>query len=156
MTPPPPRDPSPTSKPSLSDRWYRLPWAARIGLVVVTGLAAVAVVGNLRQAGPSTQPRASTPPPAATSAVPDGQIGPGVYLVGTDVTPGTYRTTGAYPGESTAGYCMWSRHSTADGGPMDNIIASDGSRPGAPLIVTIDAADVLFRTDGCEPWAPVG
>jgi hypothetical protein len=78
-----------------------------------------------------------------------------VYLVGTDVQPGTYRTQGAHPEEHMRGYSMWSRHDSAAGGPMDGIIASDGGGPGEQMIVTIAPDDVLFRTSGCEAFLPV-
>jgi hypothetical protein len=158
MTPSSPRDPSPTPKPSLSDRWYRLPRAARIGLVIVVGIAALAVAGNVRSAGVGTSPPPSAPAAAApgtASVLPDGQIGPGVHLVGTDVAAGTYRTAGAIPGQYTAGYCFWNRNSSASG-EVSDIIASDGARPGEPLVVTVEASDVTFETNGCEPWVRVG
>lgn len=72
-----------------------------------------------------------------------GQIASGVWLVGTDIQPGTYRSPGPLPGDR---YCMWSRHSSLAGGPMDGILASDGGGPGHQMIVTIAASDRLFRT----------
>lgn len=89
---------------------------------------------------PATAPAANTP----------GQISDGVWIVGTDVQPGTYRSAGPVDG-----YCMWSRHSSVSGGPFDDIIASDGRRDGQ-VVVTIAATDALFRTSGCAPFSKVG
>lgn len=91
---------------------------------------------------------ASTPRPAG------GTIPPGVYLVDADIQPGTYRSTGATQPSYGRGYCMWSRHSTPAGGPMDAIIASDGSYSGQ-MIVTIEPGDARFLTRGCAPFTLV-
>ena len=70
-----------------------------------------------------------------------------VLLVGRDIAPGLYRTAGAVDNR----YCMWSTHSSASGGIVDNIVASDGAHSGQ-LIATIEPTDVLFRTRGCAPF----
>lgn len=144
-----------SKSPTLSDRYWRLPWPARIGLVIIAALGALALIGQIRQATPD-QGRAAPSRPAATAAsnqdLPAGQIGEGVWLVGSDVQPGTYRSAGAVDG----GYCMWSRRSSAAGGSLDDIIASDGSYDAQQMIVTIEPGDVLFRTRGCAPFTPVG
>jgi hypothetical protein len=146
------------SKPTLSDRYWRLPWIARIGAVVAVGLVGLFLFGLLgRDATTPTSRTPATAGPAASPAtgsavLPAGQIGPGEWLVGTDVQPGTYRSDGpAEPG----GYCMWSRKDAAGAGPLDNIIASDGSYDAGQMLVTIAATDVVFRTRGCAPFQPV-
>lgn len=138
------------SKPTLSERYWGLPWAARIGLVLVVGVAVVLAVNALGRPGASSR---SAPAASPAPAVPAGQIGDGVWLVGSDVAPGTYRSTG--PAEA-GGYCMWSRHDTASGGPMDGIIASDGSYDASQMLVTVEVSDVVFRTSGCAPFQRVG
>ena len=80
-------DPAP--RPTLSDRYWRLPWLARIGLVIVGVVGALVVVAQFRDSQPAARPAASSP--AQTPAVTAGQIGPGEWLVGVDVQPGTYR-----------------------------------------------------------------
>lgn len=145
----------PSRPPKLSDRYWRLPWPVRIGLVVIAALAALALIGQIRQATPD-QTRAAPQREAAAptqAALPAGQIGAGEWLVGTDVAPGTYRSTGP---DEVGGYCMWSRKNVVGGGPLDGIIASDGTYDAGQMLVTIEASDAVFRTRGCEPFAPVG
>lgn len=146
------------SKPTLSDRYWRLPWIARIGVVAVIGVALIVGFNTVRDNGDRdraapARPAASSPAQPDTATVPVGQIGPGEWLVGTDVQPGTYRSDGpTEPG----GYCMWSRKDAAGTGPLDNIIASDGSYDAGQMLVTIEASDVVFQTRGCAPFQPVG
>lgn len=143
----------PSRPPTLSDRFWRLPWVVRIGLVVVAGLGVLALVGQLRQAAPAQDRAAPTAAAPSQAALPAGQIGAGEWLVGSDVAPGTYRSTGP---DEAGGYCMWSRKNVAGGGPLDGIIASDGTYDAGQMLVTIEASDVAFRTRGCTPFAPVG
>ena len=63
--------------------------------------------------------------------------------MGTDLTPGTYRTEGG-------DLCTWSRLS-GFGGTTDEIIAIDIAS--GPTVVTIGSSDVGFSTDGCADWA---
>jgi hypothetical protein len=131
-----------------------MPYVVRLVLVigaVVAGLviaAKMGIVGNT--AAPATARPAAVPPASSAPAVPAGAIGDGVWLVGTDVQPGTYRSDGASGGQ----YCMWSRHSSTAGGPLDNIIASDGSSAGQ-MVVTIAPGDKLFRTHKCGPFVKI-
>ncbi|MFF4711466.1 hypothetical protein ACFY2V_08665 [Streptomyces eurythermus] len=73
--------------------------------------------------------------------------GDGDYRVGTDIEPGTYRTTG-----DTDGSCSWERAGDASGGP-DSTLA-DGHVTGTGY-VTIKATDKVFRTNGCADWEAV-
>lgn len=139
-------------RPSISERYWRLPWLFRIGVVVVGGVAVLAALGVIGQgAGSSRDTAPSRPAASVPAATPAGQIGSGVWLVGVDVTPGTYRSTGSVDGR----YCLWSRHDTAAGGPSDGVITSDGSFDGQ-MLVTIEATDVVFRTNDCAPFVRVG
>lgn len=148
----------PSQSPSLPDRFRRLSWQGRLAVIVGGAVALVFVFGAVngpQDAGPErvsrSDSRAAVELSASAAATPDGQIGEGVWLVGSDVEPGTYRSAGATDGD----YCMWSRHSSAAGGIMDDIIASDGDYAGQ-MVVTIEPGDVLFRTGGCAPFAPAG
>lgn len=118
-----------------------------LAVVLIVGGALIAFqLGLVGERTPETPARAEAP-----AAQPAGRIGDGVWLVGADVQPGTYRSTGP----SGDGYCMWSRHDSAAGGPMDGIIASDGDFDSRQMIVTIESSDVLFRTSGCAPFEKV-
>lgn len=70
----------------------------------------------------------------------------GMYLVGKDVQPGQYKTTGS-------DRCYWARLK-GSGGSLDDIIAN-GS-PDGQGFVTISASDKLFETKHCGVWEKVG
>lgn len=69
----------------------------------------------------------------------------GVYIVGTDVAAGTWRS----PGGSAFG-CYVAR-SSGFGGSLDEIISNDISTDGG-LVVSITASDRGFKTTGCGTW----
>jgi hypothetical protein len=73
--------------------------------------------------------------------------GDGDFEVGTDVKPGTYRTTG-----NTDDLCYWERAKDASG-EMDSILANDNVS--GTSYVTIPAGDKLFKTSGCKDWEAV-
>ncbi|MDF2711113.1 MAG: hypothetical protein K0R62_6765 [Nonomuraea muscovyensis] len=120
-------------------------------------------------AGPSaTAPGAVTPPaatapgattPAATTGGPTtggtatggtGRVGaPAVnrtLVVGVDIQPGTYRTTGPAAGQPM---CYWARLRSTVPQAAD-IIAAD--MPKSAATVTIVATDKAFQTGGCAEW----
>jgi hypothetical protein len=81
-----------------------------------------------------------TPPPPP----PAGEIfGDGVWIVGVDISAGTYRT------DASPGLCYGARLS-GFGGTLDEIIANEVGYE--PLIVTIEASDAGFESDGCRLW----
>ncbi|TQF69120.1 hypothetical protein FK531_10135 [Rhodococcus spelaei] len=71
--------------------------------------------------------------------------GDGIFLVGKDINPGTYRNSG------TNG-CYWQR-SSGTSGDFDEILAN-GNENG-PAVVTIQASDVAFTAKRCGVWTPV-
>lgn len=73
-------------------------------------------------------------------------IGSGVWLVGSEIEPATYRTEGG-------GSCYWARLS-GTGGELGDIIAN--GLPEGPGTVTIAPSDVAFETSGCDDWTRVG
>lgn len=72
------------------------------------------------------------PPPAA-------EFGEGLYLVGTDITPGEYKTDGPPPG----GHCYWARLNDSAG---TNIIANNLTE--GPTRVTAVQGEYL-EINGC-------
>jgi len=72
------------------------------------------------------------PPPAA-------QFGDGLYLVGTDITPGEYKSDGPGPG----GHCYWARLRDSAG---NDIIANNLTQ--GPTRVTAVAGEYL-EVNGC-------
>ena len=76
---------------------------------------------------------------------PQTTIPDGTWLVGDEVTAGTYSATGG-------DRCYWARLS-GFGGTVDDIIANDAnaSRP----VVDIAPTDKGFETSGCGQWMPI-
>lgn len=71
-------------------------------------------------------------------------FGNGTHLVGVDIAPGTYRSTGARFG------CYWERLSGL-GGELNDIIANDTVVEGS-VIVAIAPTDYAFSSTGCGRW----
>jgi hypothetical protein len=69
-------------------------------------------------------------------------FGPGAYIVGTDMEPGTYRSSGG-----SACYYERLRNFTAG---LNSIIANGNTS--APTIVTIKPTDAGFQSQGCGTW----
>ncbi|MEO3867289.1 hypothetical protein ABGB18_00505 [Nonomuraea sp. B12E4] len=101
------------------------------------------------QTAPGTVPSQTAP----GQTVPGGETGTGLLsvnpaslrtlVVGTDIQPGTYRTSGPTAGFSM---CFWARLRTTTGG----VIAT--AMPTGAATVTIQATDKAFQTGGCAKW----
>lgn len=100
-----------------------------------------------KPAVPADQEVAATPIPEREDASRDTDTlgGDGTLVVGTDVQPGTYRTTGA-------DFCVWERRSGVSG-DIDEFLA--GGVASGPTVVEILATDVAFYTGGCPEWTAV-
>ncbi|GGY57809.1 hypothetical protein [Streptomyces omiyaensis] len=92
-----------------------------------------------------TTPEATRTPAGATR---DGIPGDGTFLVGEEVTPGTYRSAG--PAGSS---CYWARlaGTTGDSGE----IIANGATEGQAT-VTVLAGDEAFQSTGCQDWKRIG
>lgn len=103
------------------------------------------------QTPPGQTPPGQTPPAQGATTPGAGATAPAVELssllrtlvVGTDIQPGTYRTTGPMSGFPL---CYWARLRTPTGG----VIAT--GMPNGPATVTIAASDKAFQTGGCVEW----
>ncbi|RLU94851.1 hypothetical protein CTZ27_18640 [Streptomyces griseocarneus] len=69
--------------------------------------------------------------------------GSGMYRVGVDIAPGTYKAEGNQTG------CYWERDKDALHG-IDSIAANENVTGSG--IVTITPEDVYFKTHGCKDW----
>jgi hypothetical protein len=116
------------------------------------------------QAGPTqagtvtggTTPGAGAPAPTATApagATPGGTTAPlgapsvnRTLVVGVDIQPGTYRTSGPAAGQPM---CYWARLKSTVPQTAD-IIAAD--MPQGAATVTIAPTDKAFQTGGCADW----
>lgn len=77
---------------------------------------------------------------------PVAPFGGGIYLVGTDIAPGTWRN------QASEG-CYWERLSGFSG-DFDDIISNEFSD--AQQVVTISASDVGFSSEDCGTWTKIG
>ncbi|MET9733096.1 hypothetical protein ABZZ79_21355 [Streptomyces sp. NPDC006458] len=77
---------------------------------------------------------------AATSMAGDG----GMFKVGVDIAPGTYKSTG-----NKDDMCYWERTKDAEHS-IDSILANNNVSGTA--VVTIAASDAYFKTSGCQDW----
>jgi hypothetical protein len=68
----------------------------------------------------------------------------GMYRVGADIAPGTYRSTG-----NADDGCYWERDKDATHS-LNSIVANDNVTGTA--VVTISAGDGYFKTTGCGDW----
>lgn len=78
-------------------------------------------------------------------ADPNAPFGEGIYVVGRDVSPGTWRTE--------AGDRCYLARLSGFGRTIDDIITNDNPR--GSVIVTIDASDAGFEASGCGQWTKV-
>jgi hypothetical protein len=129
----------------------------RLVLVATAGLLLTACGGSTQTATGSsqsartvtvTQPTAATttyvanPTAIATPSGPKSAIETGgTYLVGTDILPGIYRTTGG-------SNCYWARLSSLN---TSDII--DNNNSSGPQVVEIQPSDRAFLTENCQPWS---
>lgn len=72
----------------------------------------------------------------------------GMFRVGADIKPGTYRSTG-----NGDGTCYWERAKDA-GHTLGSIIANNNVTGTA--VVTISSSDGYFKTTGCQDWKKTG
>lgn len=110
---------------------------------------AVPAATPTQSATPSpTQKPSKSPSPSPTTDEPAVTIsGDGIFLVGSEVEPGSYRTT--VPNASIG--CYWARLSGLSG-EFDDIIANGIGEPGAQQVVEIASEDEAFETEGCGTW----
>jgi hypothetical protein len=79
-----------------------------------------------------------TPPPPPGQ--PNTTFGDGLYQVGVDIAPGTYRSAGGTG-------CYWARLKTLDTNSFIDSNLSDG-----PQVVQIQPTDEAFNTKDCQTW----
>lgn len=94
---------------------------------------------------PATKPATSTAPAAPVG--PKTTIEEGDWVVGTDVAPGSYRTT-----EAVSGMCYWGIYRA--GTNKSDILQNDIVQGGRPS-VTLKAGQE-FSSTGCGTWAKTG
>ncbi|CCK29554.1 hypothetical protein BN159_5175 [Streptomyces davaonensis JCM 4913] len=73
--------------------------------------------------------------------------GDGDFQVGSDIKPGTYRTTG-----NSDGMCYWERAKDASG-EMESLLANENVM--GTSYVTVKGTDKLFTSSDCNDWEAV-
>ena len=94
------------------------------------GVVSVGVAAGVASADPPA------PPAPKTTIDHDG-----TFTVGVDIAPGNYKSPG--PADGTT--CYWKR-TGSDGSTVDNALTKK------PQLITIDATDKSFKTNGCQTW----
>ncbi|MFC5722123.1 hypothetical protein ACFP1Z_18315 [Streptomyces gamaensis] len=85
---------------------------------------------------------------APADTAPKAQLsGNGMYKVGVDIAPGTYRAEGNKSG------CYWERDKNALH-ESDSVEANDNVTGSA--VVTVTSQDAYFKTQGCADWKKTG
>ncbi|MGK2883064.1 MAG: hypothetical protein ACSLE6_20545 [Mycobacterium sp.] len=120
-------------------------------VLLIAALVHFGVAGHTGVA--SAQPAPAPEPTPAAEPAPGSEPAPasvpvaamdvdGTYSVGVDIVPGTYSTPGPVEGDA----CYWKRISATGGAIIDNAMSVK------PQIVNIEATDLAFKTNGCQPW----
>lgn len=96
---------------------------------VVGGTVAVFVaIGTMSGPSTPTQPTTTSPSPVlpapATDGLGVGSYGDGMYEVGTEIQPGTYKTDGPTEQFGTKIPCYWAKYKNADGG-FEALLSND-------------------------------
>lgn len=114
-------------------------------LMAVAALAVGVFVGF--SAGSKSIPPSSMPVPATSMLEPTDLTipGDGIFWVGTDVTPGLYRSP------ANADSCSWARKKDATGEPK--AVRAHDTSLGSTYVYL--AAGDFFDTEGCNTWRRV-
>ncbi|MDT7664569.1 MAG: hypothetical protein QOD04_4125 [Pseudonocardiales bacterium] len=96
----------------------------------------------------SACPDSAMPPAPAQSVTAVRTIDDGTYVVGVDIEPGNYRTSGPAQ-DSPIKMCSWTRRKDTSG-EAQSVIAMNISQ--GPTTVTIKPSDGAFESRGCNPW----
>ncbi len=145
---------APAKTPLKEQSWITARVLIPFIIAVVVNLVMIAIIASSGDPASTATTHAqeqTLPAPAALPAPANlvTTFGEGKFVVGTDIAPGTYVTTG--PSGNVD--CYWERLKDASGTTTDSIIANNLG-PG-PATVTIDQSDAAFQTRWCNTWSKV-
>lgn len=135
----------------------RLAAAGTVVAVLAIGTAACGPADDSASSSGSSGTAAGTTAPSASApakkkedkpAVKAAFKGNGTFQVGTDIQPGTYKTSG-----NDDGMCYWERAKDAKD-DTDSILAND--TVAGSSYVTIKPTDKIFTSTDCKDWYPAG
>jgi len=124
--------------------------AAPVAAAAAPAAATVTVTANPAPVTVTATATATETAAAPAPSSPTG-FGDGTYIVGTDIKPGLYKTTG--PASSDFPNCYWERDRDLDGG-LNSIIDNDNTK--GQTTVKIASTDKAFKTTGCAAWVKIG
>ena len=98
--------------------------------------------------------------PTASAEPLDPIPGNGFFLVGPDIAPGLYRTSGTASAfgvwindvPTQESMCLWFTYSTPDAN-KDNVVSTNISM--GPMFANINATVRAFESRNCQPWTRV-
>ncbi|WP_329350544.1 hypothetical protein OG226_29570 [Streptomyces sp. NBC_01261] len=119
----------------------------RLTLGAVVGVVVIGVVSANAGAEHGATGKKNTGTTKAAETKKATFDGDGDFRVGTDIKPGTYRTSG-----NTDGMCSWERAKDASG---DTVSLPANDRVSGASYVTVEATDKIFESSGCKDWETV-
>jgi hypothetical protein len=145
---------APAGKRPRKQRWLRATTLLVFIVAIVANLVIIRIMvsrGDTASTVTAHPQAPRLPAPVPAPALPPGlatTFGEGKFVVGTDIAPGIYRTTGP------SGHldCYWERLKRTSGA-TDSIIANNLGR--GPATVTIADDDGAFQTRWCSTWTKV-
>lgn len=153
FTPPPP-PPAPPKR--------GVPTSVKVIGWGIAGIVAIGVIANLgggsgtptsRTVATESAPRPTTPAPTtpARPVGPQTSFGDGTWIVGADIEPGTYRSTGAQ--EGVFEFCSYSR--LRDASSDGDTLSWGTANANEPIVIAIKASDGAFKSAGCATFTKV-
>ncbi len=117
-----------------------------------------AAAGLLAPAVALTAITTAAPPVAAEPM--DPIPGNGFFLVGPDIAPGLYRTSGTASAfgvwindvPTQESMCLWFTYSTPDAN-KDNVVSTNISM--GPMFANVKSTVLAFESRNCQPWTRV-
>ncbi|MCY0934727.1 hypothetical protein [Streptomyces sp. H34-S4] len=124
-------------------------FGAALALVTLSACGADTGTDKGADAAPSKPPVASSSPGSSDTGKAKPAIkGSGTFQVGSDVKPGTYRSTGNAVDDN----CYWERAKDSKD-EAESLIDNDNAI--GSTYVTILATDKIFKSEGCKGWTLV-
>jgi len=117
------------------------------GATTVTKLVTITETAQVAAPSSTAAADAATPSPSGPTTTLSTD---GVFVVGTDISPGTYKTAGPRNGP----ICSWARLNRLASITDADAIIKNGNEMG-PGFVTIEPSDTAFATQLCLPWQKI-
>ena len=155
--------PQPYAPPPVQKQRKMWPWIILTGVVALfigvgigssgskTAPATTGTSASKVTAAPTVAAQPPAQPPAEAKPGPATTFGDGTWVVGEDIQPGTYKSTGARPGIFQV--CSVSTH-TGDAGDGNVIAWETANGANEPVRIKVDKAGSVKAT-GCEVFTKV-